>query len=61
MGGLHRLFSKAELDFTPSREDGLSAADEKRLRGDGARFIHEIGKKLRMYVVLEGESFGRCH
>lgn len=42
------LFSKSELADTPSREDGVSVDEEKRLREEGARFIYDIGKKLRM-------------
>lgn len=53
-----RLFTSAQLEYTASRDHGISVDEEKRLRSEGANFIHEVGKKLRMYVTFfRGKQF----
>ena len=41
-----RLHTRAELEATPSRRDGIEAAREARYRREGAGFIRALGEKL---------------
>ena len=47
---LYPLASLAQIEKTPSREDGIPEELELDLRAFGCKLIHEAGVLLRQYV-----------
>jgi hypothetical protein len=45
------LASAAQIEKTPSREDGIPVDMEEDLRAYGCKLVHEAGVLLRQYVV----------
>ena len=49
-GEITWIFSAEVLEHkTPSREDGISSATERRYRREGARFIINASNTLKLY------------
>lgn len=52
-----RYFTKAQLERTASRFDGFTAEEEASLRREGAMFIDDVGKQIRVYVRVQCVAF----
>lgn len=48
---LYPLASLAQIERTPSREDGISEELEEDLRAYGCKIIHQAGILLKQYGV----------
>jgi hypothetical protein len=46
------LFTKDQIDNSPSIKDGFKAQDEVIARQTTAFFIHDLGTKLKTFVSL---------
>lgn len=44
----HWLFTKQQIENTPSRKDGLSLKEEEKVRRDGVKMIMEIGQLMKL-------------
>ena len=54
------IFTKEQLQNSPSRADGISQEKELSCRQQAASLIQDMGPKLNVYAPLLGPSSGVC-
>lgn len=51
--GLYPIASLAQIQRTPSREDGIPEDLEEDLRAYGCKLVHQAGILLKQYVLMD--------
>jgi len=53
MAGERWIFTKSQLEDTPSRKNGIDSDKELTYRQQAANLIQEMGQRLQVYPIRE--------